>query len=229
MSVEDTLTRSVSTAFPAGAHKDLVLQSSDAVAFHVDYDRLAEASANHFGGILRGPGASSRPITVGETAGVLNIILHALYDLPSVQFQPSFATVQMAVEHMQWYGLAASTLVQPGKCVYELLYSFAPRQPMDVYMLASRYELNDLAVKVSPHLLSFEMSGITDEMADGMGARFLMRLMFLHLDRLAALKEILMAPMVSHPGACSAPGESQRAWALASASVVTDTKACRWL
>jgi len=112
--------------------------------------------------------------------------------------------------------------------MYALLIARAPFAPLDVYVLAAKHDLRDLAVATSPHLLSFQLSTITDEIAQEMGPDYLRQLFFLHLGRMDALKRILLHPPQSHTPTSSCSFISQqdltRAWALASAQLVWDAR-----
>ncbi|KAF9040183.1 hypothetical protein BDZ89DRAFT_944958, partial [Hymenopellis radicata] len=220
----------LSTAFhPAArlvpsAYSDVVLQSTDGVLFYVHRAILAEASSNGFGSALLHDAAA--PVAVNDDSAVLNIILHAIYDLPSAQFSPSFPTLVDAVDRMQpVYGVAPTRFILPATSsdLFSQLYSHAPLRPIDVYMLAAHHGLEDLAVLASGHLLSFKLETLTDDMTVYMGGMHLKRLVFLHLDRLKRLKEILLVPPPPHEGGvCTA--DPQRAWALAAAELVNDAK-----
>ncbi|KAF9018777.1 hypothetical protein BDZ89DRAFT_1073529 [Hymenopellis radicata] len=220
----------VSTAFHPvarlvpSAHSDAVLQSTDGVLFYVHRVILAEASSNGFGSALLHDAAA--PIAVNDDSAVLNIILHAVYDLPSAHFSPSFRTLVDAVDRMEpVYGVAPTRFILPATSsdLFAQLYSHAPHRPIDVYMLAAHHGLEDLAVLVSGHLLSFKLETLTDDMTERMGAMYLKRLVFLHLDRLKRLREILLVlPPPHEGGGCKA--DPQRAWALAAAELVNDAK-----
>lgn len=112
--------------------------------------------------------------------------------------------------------------------LFSLLLSFAPHRPIDTFVLAAAYGLEDVAVASSAHLLSFSLSTLTDELAERMGAIFLKRLFFLHLGRMEALKALLLAPPRPHLETqdCNASQQMTltRAWALASAHLVWDAR-----
>ncbi len=216
---------SVSTAFHPGAHlipsvpPDIVLKTSDAVLFYVHRSVLTHVSNNAFGTLLSMAGI----IPVEDDSNILNIILHALYDIPSASYNPSFETLVCAVDRLPLYGLAPHVLITPDNHLFRLLYSHAPHHPIEAYMLAAHHHLDELAVLVSGHLLSFKLDSLTDEMAVRMGARYLKRLFLLHLNRMQRLKEILIVQPPAH-GAAGCKADPQRAWALAAASVVNDVR-----
>jgi hypothetical protein len=69
-----------------------------------------------------------------------------------------------------------------------------------MYALAAQHKLEQLAIAVSPSLLSFDLATLTDDLVGRMGAVYLKRLVFLHLGRSAALKRLLSPPLkLSHP------------------------------
>jgi len=133
-----------------------------------------------------------------------------------------------AVERMPFYNLDPEQFIQPGLPLYMLLLSSAPLYPIDIYCLAAKFHLEKLAVNTSSHLLSFELSSITDEMALRMGAIYLKRLMCLHHGRNRALRDILLVPPPPHPTTEECSFEDQkritRAWALVSAYLAWEAR-----
>lgn len=63
--------------------------------------------------------------------------------------------------------------------MYTLLMAHAPLCPLDLYALAASYDLYDLAVAASSHLLSMTLAMLTDEMAERIGPIYVKRLFFL--------------------------------------------------
>jgi hypothetical protein len=234
---EDTLV-SVSTTFFPGAQihslpPDLVLLSSDSVFFYVHAHVLHANSENDFGGLL--PPSSKAPtgqlgpvVVVTESSTIINIILHALYDMSCSHYSPSLESLTTALSVLTTYGLAVKRYAGSSTPLHSLLLSHAPLYPLELYALAASYDLYDLAVSTSPHLLSFSLASLTDEMADSIGARYLKRLFFLHFGRADALKRLLLPP--PHPHAptndCDFTEQKRltRAWALASAYLAWDAR-----
>ncbi|KIY70115.1 hypothetical protein CYLTODRAFT_202455 [Cylindrobasidium torrendii FP15055 ss-10] len=215
---------SVSTTFHPNAQlgqpgqlPDIILQSVDGVLFHVHYDVLNQISDNGFGNFLQEPS----PIAFNQSSQGLNIILHAIYDIPAAKFHHPINLLIDTVDSLTSYGVHPSRLVHRNSSLFQLLYLHAPQHPMELYMLAGAHRLEELAIMVSAHLLSFPLDRLSDEMVDRMGALFLKRLVFLHLDRIKALKAILSQPPPPH--GCG--DDPQRAWALAAASVANDAMA----
>ena len=74
-----------------------------------------------------------------------------------------------------------------GSPLYVTMLSIVPIKPLEVYALAAKYDLVNLAKRASSHLMSFELSSISDEMAEKIGARYLKRLVLFHLERTNAV------------------------------------------
>jgi hypothetical protein len=187
---------SVSTAFHAGANlhllpPDVTLLSSDSVHFYVHSHILLGASDNSFRSLLltkvQSPDTS---VPVPELSPVLNIILHIIYNMAFTQYSFSLDTLSDAVNCLSLYGVHPKLHVVRNTPVYALLLSLAPLFPIRVYTLAAKYNIDDLAVTTSSHLLSLELWTLTDEIVEEMGPIYLRRLFFLHLGRVEALKRL---------------------------------------
>ncbi|KAF5393785.1 hypothetical protein D9757_000077 [Collybiopsis confluens] len=224
---------SISTTFYPGANlhtlpPDLALLSSDSVFFYVHSHMIFAASDNNFRSLVpSSPSkkqASNMVIHVPELSPVLNIILHAIYDMSCNHYSPSFETLSTAVNQLPLYGTPPKTRITPNTPLHALLLSHAPLFPLDVYTLAARHDMYELAVSASPHLLSFQLSNLTDEMAEAIGPKYLRRMFFLHIGRSDALKR------PPHPHAptpfCDFTDQKTltRAWALASAYLAWDAR-----
>ncbi|KAJ7764686.1 hypothetical protein B0H16DRAFT_1661607 [Mycena metata] len=211
---------------------DLILLSPDLVFFYVHSQVLQEASKNGFNNFLPSYSPTDELdyplLTVPEASSVLNILLHTIYGLDCAQYSPSLADLVKAVESMQTYGVSPRLTILPSTPLFTLLLCHAPHAPLDLYCLAGHYDIMDLAVAVSAHLLSFSLPRLTDAAAKRMGPLYLKRLFFLHLGRTEALKRALLPPPKPHRliPACS-PQEQQalaREWALASARLVENLR-----
>ncbi|THV08616.1 hypothetical protein K435DRAFT_814998 [Dendrothele bispora CBS 962.96] len=229
---------SVSTTFYPGANihsfpPDIALLSADSVFFYVHSQILLSTSNNNFRKLIPSSppskgAAQDLVIHVPEQSPVLNVILHAVYDMSCAHYSPPFEVLVMAVNSFHDYGIEPRSRIVPSTPLYTLLLSHAPLFPLDVYTLASKYDLYDLAVSTSPHLLSFQLSSLTDEIAVGIGPKYLKRLFFLHIGRSDALKRLLLQP--PHPHAptpwCDFTDQKTltRAWALASAYLAWDAR-----
>ena len=229
---------SVSTTFFPGAQNhalppDLVLLSSDSVFFYVHIHVLLAASDNNFNSMLPpSPSAKSGPmgpvVLVPDPSIILNIVLHAIYDMSCSHYSPSFESLAAALNAMTTYGVSLRTHVAPATPLHTLLLSLAPIYPLELYALAALYDLYDLAVPTSAHLLSFSLASLTDEMAERIGPKYLKRLFFLHFGRADALKRLLLPPPHAHPPTPTCDYSEQkkltRAWALASAYLAWDAR-----
>lgn len=234
---ESTLA-SVSTTFFPGAQlqsilPDLVLLSSDSVFFYTHSHILLAASDNNFNALLPlSPKTSTGPmgpiLLLPDSSVILNIILHTVYDMSCSHYSPSFESLSMALAALSAYGISVRKYVSRSTPLYALLLSHAPLYPLELYTLAASYDLYDLAVPTSSHLLSFSLASLTDEMAEHMGARYLKRLFFLHFGRADALKRLLLPPPHPHPPTATCDFAEQkkltRAWALASAYLAWDAR-----
>ncbi|KAF8897485.1 hypothetical protein BD779DRAFT_1667459 [Infundibulicybe gibba] len=212
---------SISTSFYPGVQHhslppDLILLTTDNVFFYVHSHLLLSASENGFHSML--PASPSHKdqdpiLNISETSNVLNIILHSIYEMsqppPGVWYSPKVAYL-------------------PSTPLYTLLLSHAPLYPLELYALAASFDLYELAVSTSSHLLSFPLATLTDDMAQRIGPVYLKRLFFLHFGRSDALKRILLPP--PHPHAptpwCDFTEQKKltRAWALASAYLAWDAR-----
>jgi len=228
----------VSTTFFPGADiltspPDIVLLSPDSVFFYVHSSVLLGASYNAFKGLVspsqnRNCGPTEPVMPVTEHSSVLNIILHSIYDMSCSHYAPSFETLSYAVAAFPKYGLCAEKFVAQSTPLYNLLLSHAPLYPLEVYALAAKHDILDLAAPTSSHLLSFPLASISDEMAGKIGPRYLKRLFFLHLGRLDALRRLLVPPPHPHAQTETCSFDDQKrltsAWALASAYLAWDAR-----
>ncbi|KAI9066566.1 hypothetical protein FKP32DRAFT_354827 [Trametes sanguinea] len=209
---------------------DLTLISSNNVYFYVHRHRITGASTNGFNGLLFDWGAHRHgflpSLNLPETGDVLNVVMHIMYGLSCVHFHPSLETVEAALDALIKYGAPIQTYAAPYQPLYQLILSHAPYRPIETYALAGQHQLEDIAVTVSGHLLSFDLSRITDDLATKMGPVYLKRLFLLHQSRLMALKQLLLKPPANHPTTpgCNPSEHSKltRAWALATAQFVWD-------
>lgn len=236
---EDQAIVSISTTFHADANingepPNLIVISSDKVFFYVHRHKLLDASNNAFGNLLLAEGSDlaargpSLVVPVEDTSPVINVVLHTIYDLTSEPFHPSLVVLSSAIDSMNNYGLSICNYASPNQPLYQLLLSQAPYDPINFYALAAAHNLEDLAVAISPHLLSYNLSLLTDELVARMGAIYLRRLFFLHRGRLEALKRLLLRPPEQHGPISSCDEEQQRkltrAWALAAAQLAWDAR-----
>ncbi|KAI0360876.1 hypothetical protein OH77DRAFT_733589 [Trametes cingulata] len=207
-----------------GFFPDVALVSADSTAFHVHTRRLLAASTNAFGGLL----AHAAPgfVAVPESAAVLNIVLHLIYGMSCLHFQPSLESTEAALDALIKYGVPPPQLAA-SRPLHQLLLSYAPYRPIEAYALAAHHGLEDAAVAISGHLLAYDLSKLTDELTVKMGPIYFNRLVGLHQARNRALRDIALRPPASHPLTPTCNEEEQaklkRGWAFASADIVWNT------
>lgn len=231
-------TVSVSTTFFPGANlaplpPDLIFLSSDAVFFYVHGHQVLGASETGFKSLLppkaqKGMEDLGPMISLPEHSSILNVVLHTIYNMPCTHYSPSVETLVEAVDVLHKYGVPVAKYVAPGTPLFQLILAIAPLAPLEMYSLAGAYDLFDLAVPVSSHLLAFPLPNVTDELADRMKPRYLKKLFFLHLGRVDALKRLLLPPPQLHAPTTTCDFAEQkkltRAWALASAYLAWDAR-----
>ena len=235
------MTVSVSTTFYPGADlgqthpPDLALHSSDSVFFYVHSTALLQFSSNGFNSTIppypmspTSEDGSQTAVIVPEDSHVLNIVLHILYMIPCSHFCPSADVISKAVTALKRYGVSVKSLATAGTCLYDLILSRAPLHPIELYAIPAEHDLHDLAVTISPHLMSFKLATLTDDIVTQIGPTYLKRLFFLHLGRNEALKRLLFTPPTLHGPTAQCDFTEQkkltRAWALAAAYLAWDAR-----
>ncbi|KAF9066482.1 hypothetical protein BDP27DRAFT_1365648 [Rhodocollybia butyracea] len=239
---------------------DTVFLSTDSISFYVHSDIILSISNNNFRSLLPTPLSRSiltglnaleghfRPpgshiintIRVPELSEILNLILHIIYNT-SCASQPTLTELSTAIGQLPLYGVHPRSHINADSQMYALLIARAPFAPLDVYALAAKHDLRDLAVATSPHLLSLRLPTITEDIAQEIGPNYLRKLFFLHgkyakcmilmlvlgADR-RSHEKILLHPPKSHTptSSCGFTNEQAltRAWALASAQLVWDAR-----
>ncbi|KAF9542669.1 hypothetical protein CPC08DRAFT_716914 [Agrocybe pediades] len=228
------ITVSISTSFHPDTDPppDTMISSSDGVLFYIDSNRVWNCCPTAFEPFLSAPITNpvfrETMITLDIPSTELNLMLHVLYGFSPRDYSPDFATIVRAVDKMPVYGLPPEHLVQPKSPLHDLLVAHAPVHPLDVYALAAHSGLRSLAVTVSAHLLSFDLSTISDPMAERIGAVYLNRLLLLHVKRFESLKNILLKPPSPHAPTKTCTFQDQRkltrAWALVCAYLCWDSR-----
>ena len=218
-----------------GLAADVVLFSSDAVYFHVNSQILMSRSSNAFGQLLATVAGRTTidndfTIPVPEHSHVLNVILHTIYDMPCAQFHPSNDVLAKAVMGLVKCGISLNTAIARDTPLYTVILSRVADAPLFFFTLAAEHDLDDLAVQISPHLLSRgQIVNIPDGFAQRIGPIYLHRLLTLHLSRGEALKRILRAPPRGHPQTADCDAEEQgklvRAWTMTAAYLIWENRA----
>ncbi|RDX50103.1 hypothetical protein OH76DRAFT_1482592 [Lentinus brumalis] len=209
---------------------DSIIVSSNHVYFYIHRHRIINASSNGFDGLFYDVehiyGGSLPTILCREVGDTLNIVLHIIYGMSSLHYFPALQTVDNAFTAMIKYGIPIEPHAAPYQQLYQLLLSNAPYHPIETFALAASHGLEDIAVIASGHLLSFDMSRLTDELVTKIGPVYLKRLILLHQDRMTALRHILLQAPRTHspmPGCRdSQQGLLIREWALATAQLAWD-------
>ncbi|KAH8106005.1 hypothetical protein BXZ70DRAFT_1004294 [Cristinia sonorae] len=238
LSPESTTIISVSTTFFPAANigpfpPDLIFLSSDSVFFYVHSHQVLGASENGFQSLLppkirKGHEDVGPVIALSEHSAVLNVILHAIYNMTCSHYSPDVDTVTAAVDALHKYGIPVTKYVTPSTPLFQLILALSPLAPIEMYTLAGAYDLHNLAVPISSHLLAFSLPNVTDELAQRMQPIYLKKLFFLHLGRIDALKRLLLPPPQPHAPTPTCDFTEQksltRAWALASAYLAWDAR-----
>jgi len=232
----------VSSTFSPGSHKsipDTIFRSSDAVLFYVNSQILLRVTNRAFEPILHSSLEEYAPrnkrnnvINLPDNSAILDVILHVFYNISLFRpSPPQLEVLEVAVSRMNMYGLVPSSHITPSTPPFDALYSHAqlgPHIAIRVYALAGQYSLHSLATQTSPHLLSYTLSDLSDDLVKRMGAKYLRRLMSLHLTRVDELKRIIIRPPHTHPtsSGCSMTDQKSlaRAWALAASYLTWDTR-----
>ncbi|KAM5543291.1 hypothetical protein V8D89_003165 [Ganoderma adspersum] len=205
-----------------GMVSDMAIKSPDQKEYYVHRQHLSRVSANAFAGLLTHRGFS---ISVLEPAAVIDIVIHTIYGMSCTHHNPSLDTIEAAIDALVKYGVAPHLYASSSQPLYMLLLLHAPYHPIEAYAVAGKYGLEDAAVAISGHLLAYNVSRISDELAIKMGPVYLRRLMNLHVNRAEALKSIVLTPPQTHPPnlMCADSETSQarlsRAWAFAAAQL----------
>ncbi|KAI1796350.1 hypothetical protein LXA43DRAFT_987267 [Ganoderma leucocontextum] len=213
-----------------GLLPDSIIVSSNHVYFYVHRHRILNISSNAFlGQFLHEdlfPTASLSSVHLPEDGDVANVLLHTMYGFPCIHFHPTLETIDQSLTALIKYGVLIEAHTTPHQPLYQLILSHAPHRPIETYALAAHHDLEDLAVAISGHLLSYDTSSLTDALAAKIGPVYLKRLFLLHQSRLAALRNIVLQPPAFHPSTPGCTdgdqGELVRAWALAAARLVWD-------
>lgn len=202
---------------------DVILKSSDGVLFFVHSERLLSASFNAFAGHLNLLSTDVGCIDIPETSEILNIILHIVYDISCVGLSPRLTALLTAVDTIVKYGLPTHIFIGQNKSIFSVLYAHTPLHPIDIYALAAHHGIEPLAKLASGHLLSFVMHTLSSSLVERMGSRYMKRLYFLQLNRLAQLRGIVFIPPDHR--CCECRSDTMRsAWAWSAVSLVNDAK-----
>ncbi|KAG7091395.1 hypothetical protein E1B28_010432 [Marasmius oreades] len=213
---------------------NMILLSSDLIVFYVNESTLLKASTNSFNNMLprETKGKFERLLFLSDTtSSELDLILRAIYNISSDVAPPANTDVRNVTGVIDKF---PSFGIQPRKCItsksrlFQYLLSCAPIYPLHIYALAAHHDMDDLAVAVSSHTLVRDLSEITDDLANRMGSRYLMRLFQLHLTRTQTLKNLLATQLGLHTPTARCGFDGQRLlkqkWILAVAALLYAVK-----
>lgn len=102
-------------------------------------------------------------IPVHENADVLNLLLHAVYDISPERYAPSLDTLSRLPGALLNYGYSLEEHIAPGSELTRLFLAYAREQPLEVYALAASYHLEHLAQRASKPSLSTHLSTMTEQ------------------------------------------------------------------
>lgn len=158
-----------------------------------------------------------------ETAAVLNIVLHAIYNLSCAMFAPSLDDVLAAVNALKTYGVSLQECFAADSALRTLVLTHAVRHPIEIYAMAGAHALESIAVTVSSHLLSYDIPSLPDALALHMGAIYLRRLGLLQAGRIDLLRNLVLGALNTHVETKTCKFNQQKdltsAWALAVAEL----------
>ncbi|EJD54337.1 hypothetical protein AURDEDRAFT_110030 [Auricularia subglabra TFB-10046 SS5] len=218
---------------------DLILVSFDTVLFFVNSAVLLSASRNCFNGLpaaagnsraLRLTGQALPAVCVPEDEAVLAIVLRAIYGLSLADRTTDIARLESAMDSLiNRYAVHIPPLLSPGCIIFGAIVDLAQQRPLDAYILAAYFNLEQLAVMCSAQLVSFPLWDVTDDHARKMGPLFLCRLFNLHISRVTTLRRLLANPPALHePSAvCSQTrlNDLENAWLMAAAAILCEANA----
>lgn len=215
---------------------DLALRSSDDAIFWTHRIRLDAVSQNAFDGLLD---TYSKDLTgldpvvpLPISSSLLSVVLYTIYDLPFpiTLNDLQLSTLLDALSVLKTYGIPLDHFIVPARSLYEAILAETPSNPMEVYITAAENRLEALAVASSAHLLSFDLTTVTDDMAVRMGARYFRRLIALQVGRVDRLKVLLTRlprAQPDHEESCSFAAHNclEAGWVLTVASLVPELRA----
>ncbi|KAF8327903.1 uncharacterized protein EI90DRAFT_1641581 [Cantharellus anzutake] len=232
-----------SSSFPQPYHypPDIILVTRPTyTAFFTHYHRLVTESNNQFGRLLESckppndPGLPRRRpiIYVDENEHHFNCFLIALYNWSSQLYKPDTGVFSHVFNLVIKYGFKVRSVFSPSSGGFQDLVRTAETEALRMYTLAAHWDFEELAVSASRYVLRVAdtIQNITDDHAETIGPRYLLRLIQLHETRKARLKELLLIPPTLHVDdtpACARPQRLSvlRAYGLAAGYVVWEKAA----
>ncbi|KAF8315140.1 hypothetical protein DL93DRAFT_2057543 [Clavulina sp. PMI_390] len=215
---------------------DMVLTTiPESIHFYVHSRLLLKRSSNAFAFLITPPDDISRMSAdesisgQGGKAEVLNLLLHAVYNLNPARYVPSLEALSCLPGTLLNYGFSLDEHLSPDSELTRLYLNYTRSQPVDVYAVAAAYGLEYIAQKASRPSLTTPLTSVTDKQVIMMGSVYLRRLVQLHHNRLEALKKILLTLPTWHgrnnPVACDdTEANAYQVWALAMAYLAWEAR-----
>ncbi|KAF9054709.1 hypothetical protein BJ165DRAFT_1329731, partial [Panaeolus papilionaceus] len=223
-------TTRVSTSFLPNSHPaykpDIILVTSDSVLFHVCTSLINLQSPHAFETMLASPLRSfkEKVVPIDLHSEEMNIIMYIAYGKCPISEFPTLLTIITAIDRMPLLGMTPKDYLVPECPFYSLLLTHTSSNPMEIYCLAGRHGLDNLAISSSGFLLSVSPLSVTDEQAQRMGGVAFKRLMCLHDNRICSLRNLLLQPPRHHPATVRCNFADQRtlfrSWTVAGASIL---------
>ena len=207
----------------------------DSVYFYVHYTRLLRLTNNLFGGHLRGINDARKYspervlfIKVEEASPVLDIVLHAIYDLPCDTHTPTFDILSAAVRTLHKYGAPVQACLETDRPLGRLVLNRAPLNAVEAFAIAAENSVETLAVAISPYLLAVELDKIPIEpLGVRIGIVYYMRVHGLQERRNRLFKSLVAQSPYPHPltPTCTSADRDAltRAWNLAVAALIMNS------
>jgi hypothetical protein len=107
------------------------------------------------------------------------------------------------------YGLVLEASITSNSPIYEFIIKLANDAPLDTFALVCHYNLEELAVKISPLLLSVSLLDLTEEQSIKMGSSYLRRFVSLYISRRERLKAVLQPSPARHQSTTHCGDEEQ--------------------
>ncbi|KAK7032196.1 hypothetical protein VNI00_013370 [Paramarasmius palmivorus] len=161
-------------------------------------------------------------------------MLQAIYNHPASDrsvvgggSMAEFSTLCRGVNWLPAFGIPPKSVITTNKHLFSRILAYAPLYPLEVYALAGHHDLKDLATAASPYTLSMELSTMKQELAEEMGAVYLLWLFRLHTRRQSFLLKLFATPPDSHDATerCLDQRELKQKWNMVIASLTRHIKA----
>ncbi|KAK7043174.1 hypothetical protein VNI00_008528 [Paramarasmius palmivorus] len=198
---------------------DFAFITSDSVLFYVDEKTILRASKNNFSSLLPLNTLENihRVVYVDLHSTELQVILQVIYDVsydsdnpnpgPSWQSPSNYPDVKAiihGIDLLPHFGIDPKARIHPQTFtqrqtkMFAFLLTCAPIYPLEIYTLAARHNMHDLAVSTSSHLLTIDLATINSSTVQSMGALYHGKLIRLLEDRKLILSNLLSVQLGLH-------------------------------